>query len=192
MVLQERLYTVDDLQKVANLPENQDKRFELIRGVIIEMPAPSPIYAFISNKFGRYLDEYVEEHDLGYVFGDSCSYVLSESNELVPDASFISKERQPELPLPNQFRLAPDLAVEITSSETSASILQIKVLLYLDTGSKEVWVAYPKAKELQRYRADQPRIVERYRDRDTLSPESLFPGLEISLSDLFTLPDLAA
>jgi Uma2 family endonuclease len=42
------------------------------------------------------------------------------------------------------LRGAPDLAVEVVSSETAAR-LRTKIGLYLKNGSKAVWVVFPEA-----------------------------------------------
>jgi hypothetical protein len=40
MAVQERVYTTEDLRAIEALPENRDKRFELIGGAIYEVPYP--------------------------------------------------------------------------------------------------------------------------------------------------------
>jgi Uma2 family endonuclease len=187
MAVQQRLYTVDDLREMDGVTENADKRFELIRGVIFEMPAPSPIHAYIANKFGRYLDEFVEEHDLGYVFGDSCSYQLSDIDELIPDASFISKARQPSLPLPEAFEIAPDLAIEVVSPSNRPREMLNKVETYLKYGTRQVWVVYPDEKIVDVYRSadDDGLLVQSVGIDDALDGDELLPGFSLAVRRVF-------
>jgi hypothetical protein len=42
MTIQERISTIADLRALEALPENQEKRFELIKGVIYEVAVSKP------------------------------------------------------------------------------------------------------------------------------------------------------
>ena len=71
----------------------------------------------------------------------------------VPDVSYLRKEdlradRDINLPLPG----VPTLAVEIFSPGDEADDLLSKVRTYLAAGTLEVWVIYPKPRELHQYR----------------------------------------
>jgi hypothetical protein len=43
MTVQERVSTIADLRVLESLPENVDKRFELLGGVIYEVPYPTEV-----------------------------------------------------------------------------------------------------------------------------------------------------
>ena len=60
-----------------------------------------------------------------------------------------------------------------------------KIQDYLIEGSEEVWVIYPKLRALHRHLRDDPDNVRIYHEDDTLEPESLFPGLKISIAACF-------
>ena len=62
-----------------------------------------------------------------------------------------------------------------------------KVRDYFDHGSEEVWLLYPKLKELHRYQRQQPDTVHRYSGGDVIDCAPLFPGLTLITSDLFKL-----
>jgi Uma2 family endonuclease len=187
MTFQERLYTTVQLREIENLPENHDKRFELLRGEIYEMAAPSATHPYISNKFGRFLDEYAEEHNSGYAFGDSCSYILSDHDELIPDASFISNQRHSSLPLPIRFNIAPDLAVEVVSPSNRPREMHNKVETYLQHGTKLVWVVYPIEKVIDVYRlADDGGLhVHKMEIDGILDGEDVLPGFTLAVKRVF-------
>ena len=59
----------------------------------------------------------------------------------MPDLSVLNSERL-QRRIEEQLRGAPDLAVEVVSSET-ADRLQTKIRLYFKHGSKSVWSIFP-------------------------------------------------
>lgn len=189
MTLQEQIHTVHDLRELEAQPENADKRFELIHGRIIEKVAPSVTHAYISNKFGRYLDEFIEEHDLGYTFGDSCSYVLDETHEFIPDASFVAKARHPNPPLPQRFHFAPDLAVEVVSPSNRPRQRLDRVETYIRFGTKLVWVVYPDERVVDVYRAAQDPEnglnVRKVEEDGTLDGEDVLPDFTLAVRRVF-------
>lgn len=187
MIAQEKRYTVADLRIIAELPGNEDKRFELISGVLYELLSPSPTHAFIWQRFARYVDEFVEEHDLGYVFGDGCVYTLSDEDELIPDASFVSKARAPELPFPKTFNFAPDLAIEaIPPSNKPRDILK-KMQTYFKYGARLGWVLAPDEPEVDVYRrgADGSLSVHTVGIDDILDGEDVLPSFRLPVRKLF-------
>lgn len=101
-----------------------------------------------------------------------------------PDVAFISSDRLPDGPLPDGFwPLAPDLAVEVVSPSNSAAHMQEKVLQYLDTGSREVWVIQPATRTVEVWRPDTSmRIV---REDGTLDGGDVIPGFRLAIADLF-------
>jgi Uma2 family endonuclease len=190
MELREKLYTVDDLAQLANLPENAEKRFELIDGVIYEVNAPTPLHAYVSAKFYRHFDDYNEEHQLGFAFPDSVSYILYDDKEFIPDASFVSKAKVPGFPLPDEFRFAPDLAVEVVSPSNYPRQILNKVQNYLKYGTKLVWVAYPDEQVVDVYRlAEEGLNLRTFDINSTLEGEDVLPGFRLDVRRVFPSQD---
>ena len=102
------------------------------------------------------------------------------------DTTFIRNERLPA-DLSHAFDGAPDLAVEVISPGNAAADMLAKVRDYLNHGSEEVWLLYPKLKELHRYRRDEVGTVRVYTKSDVIDAAPLFPGLTLAIADLFTL-----
>jgi len=81
MVLRERRYTLADLHEIEQRPENKDKVFELINGEVREVTAPEVIHNYIISMLVRKVGRYLDDHDIGLVFGDNISYTLSNGDE---------------------------------------------------------------------------------------------------------------
>src|SRR5438105_5002987 len=109
MSIQERLYTADDLWQLSNLPENEDKRLELIEGVLYEMPPTGWLHGDVAGEFGAYIRNFVKRHKLGRVTAAETGFILFKNPDpqgkdtvLAPDVGFISAARVPA-ELPEQF-----------------------------------------------------------------------------------------
>src|SRR5579859_3253428 len=139
---QKRQYTSDDLWEWSQLPEYEDRRLELIDGEIIVMSPSSAVPSIVGGVLLRYIGDFVEEHDLGYVSNSEGGFELSTGNTLAPDVGFISKARLPKMP-DRFFQLAPDLAVEVVSPTDSIKKTLRKAAKYLAAGTKLVWIFYP-------------------------------------------------
>jgi Uma2 family endonuclease len=98
-----------------------------------------------------------------------------------PDLSVLRNERltpvNKDLPLG-----APDLAIEVVSSETAAR-LRTKIRLYLRNGSKAVWVVYPEERLIEVHRAiGQVTILE---SDQILEAHGALRGFSIPVSKIF-------
>src|SRR5258708_32109357 len=94
MVVQERLYTAKDLEK---LPDDGN-RYELNRGELIVMPPAKKEHGLVVSQANRLLGNHVVEKDLGEVVAE-IGYLLERDPDTVraPDISFISKARMAPL-----------------------------------------------------------------------------------------------
>lgn len=98
MLVKEQHYTAQELWDIAMLPENVDKRLELIEGEIKEKMAASFIPSVIAGVILGEIYAYLKSNPIGHVTTSDGSYELSETDTFMPDVAFIRKERLPELP----------------------------------------------------------------------------------------------
>jgi Uma2 family endonuclease len=178
--------TAEDLERLQGLPENREKWFELVNGVIYEVIMPSSIHAFVANLIAFFLTRFVLEHDLGYVFTDGCVYKLSNGDELIPDASFVAKERgKPSFAA--KLELAPDLAVEVISPGNTERQMLDKVESYLQCGTKLVWVVYPGARVVDVFtpNPDGSMTLRKVEANGTLEGGDVLPGFTLQVSEIF-------
>jgi Uma2 family endonuclease len=186
MVTREKRYTLDDLRAIEALPENAEKYFELLNGEIYEMPTPTPTHNFATSMFVRRIGRYLDNHDIGYVFGDVTSYTLPNGDELIPDASFVSKERV-SLPFPSKFYFAPDLAIEVMSPSNRGRELLDKAESYLQSGTKLVWIAYfdSRVVDVCHLGDDGELKIRKVDSSGTLDGEDVLPDFKLAVKDIF-------
>jgi Uma2 family endonuclease len=105
--------TAEDL---LALPDDGN-RYELIEGEFIEMSPSSRPHSRDGLRIASKLLIFVEQHDLGEVFGADAGFILRRTpdTDRAPDASYARKERLVELDDESLLPIAPDLAVEVVS-----------------------------------------------------------------------------
>ncbi len=185
MAIHEKLYTVDTFWDLCQEMDS-DSRFELIEGVIHEIPPSSAIPAIVALKIGKFLDNYVEKHRLGFVAGADAGFVMNENTVLSPDVAYISAERLKELP-ERFFPIPPDLAVEVVSPTDSIKVVQRKAVQYLEHGTSVVWIVYPAEKSVDvcTLANDGGLLIHEVQADGILDGRNLLPNLQIALVDIF-------
>ena len=188
MAIQERLYTVDDVWRLSQLPENEFKHFYLIDGELFWDMAPGYWHGRLEILIGHYLLIYAEEHDLGEVTGEVGYYPADDRNTLLaPDVAFISKKVAPADTHEKFVPRMPDLAVEISSPSNTLSELRRKAAVYLANGAELVWLVLPErtGAEVWRMGPDVEPATEFITRDGNLTGEPVLPGFSLNLQRLF-------
>lgn len=91
-IIQERTgpHTRADLAALYDLPENADRRFELINGAIYEVAAASLLHNWIITQLVFLLKTFVDPRRLGIVFGDGAGFDLPNGDSVEPDVAFMA------------------------------------------------------------------------------------------------------
>lgn len=169
-----------------NLPESETKRYELLGGELIMVPSPTTYHQAISRNLEYILLEFVQKHNLGFIYNAPCDVVLSDEDVVQPDIFFISKERSHIITEEN-ISGAPDLVIEILSPATADRDRTYKRTLYARYGVQEYWIVDPDKKEVEvmTLRERGFETVAIYKKEDVLKSK-LLKGLSISLSEVFS------
>lgn len=183
MAMRTRL-TAEDLWRMGSA----DVRRELVDGEVIEMAPAGGVHGRVTGRMASRLAQHVEARGGGEVLAGDVGFVLGLPGDpervRAPDVAFVSAARLPDGRLPVGFvRGAPDLAIEVLSPSDNPVEVQQKVRDYLEAGARLVWVVAPQAATVTVYRPDgSARLV---REPESLDGETVLPGLDIPLSDLF-------
>ncbi len=127
---------------------NDDKRYEVIEGELIELFTPAVIHQRIVKRLFIELTEFVEKRNLGEVFISPIDVVLSDENAFQPDIVFVSKENAGIVKEKAIFG-SPDLVVEVISPSTLKRDTEDKKRLYAKFGVKELWLIFPGEKAVE-------------------------------------------
>jgi len=175
--------TADDLLSMGDIG-----RCELINGELVMMSPAGLAHGMVAMRIGRYLSEFVEEHNLGSVFAAETGFKVHSNPDLVraPDTSFIQKSRLAGKLPKGFFEGAPDLAVEVLSPDDSKREVDKKIKMWLEHGTTSVWLADPASRTIAVYRAGCKPILLEFSNK--LHNEPMLPGFVMILSKVFKQP----
>ncbi len=160
-------------------------RCELLKGEIVFMSPSGSYHAIVAAAIGSFLYDFVQERNLGWVFGAEGGFILHSDPDTVraPDAAFVSADRMPESVPQGFFPGPPDLAVEVLSPFDRASEVFAKVSDWLEAGCRKVWVVDPATRNIAVHSSKAEMRMLHF--SDTLTDEDLLPGFQLEIRRLF-------
>jgi Uma2 family endonuclease len=161
---------------------------EVIDGVVKEISMPQPLHGRVCTKAARFLDEFVDNNQLGIVCSNE-TFVLIRENPLKvrgADVVYWSKAKAPDgVPRQGMITAAPDLCVEVVSPTNTWTEVFTKVGEYLGIGVPAVLVFDPDTFTASVYR-DQPGTPQQVFNRgDTLTLPDVLPGFSVPVARFF-------
>jgi Uma2 family endonuclease len=139
------------LEQYRALPEGPP-HFEFEEGELIPMTSPAPEHQTIVMLMGYRLWEFVRQQKSGEVFMEVDVY-LPDGRAYIPDLSFLSTDRLHLVnPEDRKIHGAPDLAVEVTSSEPERDRVH-KFRVYYDNGVPWYWIVDTATLAIEEYHA---------------------------------------
>ena len=161
-------------------PERNEngRRTELIRGIVIEKMSKSPLHSSISRRLFRLLQAALPEH---FTLLRDDPLTLADS-EPEPDLAIVrGEERDFATRHPSTAALVIEVAV------TSAAEDRSLASLYAEAGVEEYWIVLPAARRVEVHRHPEAGA---YRDKsvveaDTTLECAAIPAIHIRLAELF-------
>ena len=181
-----KLITADELLTMPHYEGRNDIRLALIRGELIKMSPTGGTHGVLCARIATQITNFVDEHDLGVVFGAETGFIVERDPDTVigADVAFVSHERMKEVENLEKFLpFAPDLAVEVLSPGNTVQEMDEKITRNFAAGSRAVWVFKPKQRAVAVYRS--PFDVRILGEQDTLDGGEVLPGFTLALSKLF-------
>lgn len=182
MSIAEALLTV---KEYAETPED-DRRTELVRGRIVELPPPKPLHGRICYRVASIVGRYVDANDLGTMLINDAGIITRRNPDSVrgADVAYYSYARMPRGPLADTYPdVSPDLVIEVRSPADRWRDIHSKVAEYLTIGVLDVCVLDPDTKSAHLYYPDQPNRTLGP-DDDLTFPEC-FPDFRVGIATLF-------
>ena len=179
----EKILTAEDLLK---LPRGTF-RYELIEGELKQMSPAGHDHGRIAMELSAPLHQYVKANKLGKVYAET-GFILRTDPDTVraPDIAFIRQERVAKVGRSKGYwKGAPDLAVEVISPSNSVGELEDKIRMWLEAGTRLVWVISPRLSTVTVYRS--LTEVETLTEKDVLSGGNIIPGFEFPVAELFAI-----
>jgi len=171
--------TLVTVREFLELPEPEGQRMELIGGEVVTMGQGGVPHEVVKSKTNRVLTAWLLENPIGEVFNESM-FQVDAQNCLIPDVSVLRTRHIPPGST-GSIQGAPEVAIEVVSSETAAH-LEKKIDLYLAHGSKSVWVVFPEHRIVRTFNVSgQSRKFEQ---NQTLEDVAL-PGFRVPVTAIF-------
>lgn len=164
---------------------SDDKRWEIIGGEAFLMASPT-------SRHQRLLTELLVQlhsHFKGKrceVFPAPMDVVLSEEDVVQPDLLVVCDAKKITR---THIEGAPDLVVEIVSSESGLRDRMLKLNLYARSGVKEYWIVtpWPSTIEVLVLQGQKYQVHQVFGKNDTLV-SATFSDLQVPLAEAFTFP----
>ncbi len=177
-------YTVEDYERIPD-----EKRVELIDGVIYDMAAPTVAHQIIAGMI------YAELLSCATVHGMACEPLISPVDVQL-DCDMYTMVQPDVLILCDLKKLqrgrvygAPDFVVEILSESTKKKDIGIKYLKYRNAGVREYWIIYPDERKILVYYFENDTVPKIFGENDKV-PVLISNGLcEVDFSKIFTRID---
>jgi Uma2 family endonuclease len=169
--------TVEEYHRLDEFNEN-GRRTELIRGIVIEKMSKSPLHRTLSTILFRLLALQVTK---GLSIWKEEPLTLADS-EPEPDISIVLGT---EKDFTESHPTTAELAVEVAVS--SASLDRENAALYAEAGVKEYWIVLGGERTVEVYRQPVGGKYQRmqiYKSGETIACTCL-PGVQVQLSELF-------
>lgn len=162
-------------------------RYELVNGVLKKTSPAGGEHGRIGLFLGAHLLMYVNDHNLGYVYGAETGFILTANRDtvLAPDVAFVSRGRAATIGDDRKFvPLAPDLVGEVLSPGDTYSETDVKIAQWLEAGTRAVLLVDPRRKTVTVYRVDSEPVV--FNVNDALEVPEIVPGWSLPVAKVFT------
>jgi Uma2 family endonuclease len=182
-----KLITADEFWDFVNRPENENRRFELIRGEVKEMSRPRHPHGRLTIRIGFVLERYAEQVGKGYVVSDS-GLVLAQNPDSVvgPDVAYYTDTSDFGEIDPKWAETPPVLVVEVRSPTDRPNTLIAKIRDYLRNGVKVVWLVDYEDRTVSVFRVNVTPDV--FAESQELTGGDELPGFSCRVSEFFRMP----
>lgn len=168
----------------AALPDN-GQRYEIVNGVLVMTPAPSPEHQSISVRLSHYLFVHAELADLGRVFTGPIDVDLGPKNVFQPDVVVVLNAHLDRIQK-KKIVGAPNLVVEVASASTAIFDRLTKYEAYARAGIAEYWIVKPASRtiEVMVLEVGEYRSLGIFSGQATL-PSRVVPALPVRVEQFF-------
>src|SRR5580698_1741284 len=170
-------------EQFDNYPFEEDKRYELDEGELIEMTRPAYKHNSVMARLHGALFKFFERNPIGEALLSENLYALAPNTRRAPDLAVIMGNRHAELENATVIPIIPEIAVEILSPSETPRMIHRKLKQYFDAGVKEVWLIDPDVREIEIWAGT--KLPDRALAAGDVLASRLLPGFELALEDLF-------
>jgi len=181
MAIAQRRLTLDEF---LVLPEEEPALELEPDGTVIQKVSPKGQHSRLQLALCERINRFAENRRLALAFPELRA--IFGGAAYVPDVAVYRWERIPRLPdgkVANDFRLPPDVAIEVVSSEQSPNALVRRCVWYTANGVQVALLVDPADESVLLFRQDAaPRAL---RGPDPIDLADVLPGFQLTAGELF-------
>jgi Uma2 family endonuclease len=168
----------------AALPDD-GQRYEIVNGVLVMAPAPTPGHQASILRLSHYLFVHVELAGLGRVLTGPIDVELGPKNVFQPDVLVLLNAHIDKV-AEKKIIGAPDLMVEVASPSTATFDRFTKYDIYARAGVTEYWIVNVERRtvEVMVLEGDKYHSLGIFRGQQTL-PSQIVPHLPVHVEQFF-------
>ena len=170
-------------EEFDNYPFEEDKRYELDEGELIEMTRPAYRHNRVLSKLTGELYIYFKDHPIGEALLSENLYALSPNTRRSPDVAIILGDRYDELKNAKVIPIIPEIAVEVLSPSETTRMIHRKLKQYFAAGVQEIWLVDPESREVEIWTG--ASLPDRALTNEEELTSKLLPGFRVPLASLF-------
>lgn len=175
--------TVLTAQEFDNYPFEEDKRYELDEGELIEMTRPTYKHNRVLGYLFVELTVYFRRTRAGQALISENLYALSPNTRRAPDVAVILGDRHEELKNAKVIPVIPEIVAEVLSPTETPRMIHRKLKQYFAAGVKEVWLIDPDVREIEIWKGS--RLPDPVLAVGDVLASALLPGFALPLEELF-------
>jgi Uma2 family endonuclease len=162
---------------------------ELVEGILVEK-AMGFRSEYIAYWIGYLIAAFLEENNIGAVFGSQAPIRFRLNLVLIPDVGFIrwdSVEDTDVIENPSGafLEVPPDLAVEVLSPGNTRKEMDTKLKEYAKARVELVWYVDPERNEVDVYPKGSAKRKKTFGINDTLDGGEVLPGFTLPVAKIF-------
>jgi len=183
-----KLMTADDFIEWCSRPENTDRRFELVRGKVIEVPPPTKIHGVVSANIAYVLGGYIRQRGAGYITINDAGTLIERDPDTVrgPDVAYFTDADSFKDLHPKYGEQPPILAVEVLSPNDRINRVLSKIDDYVNNGVRLVWLVDPEDKSVRVFRLGSKPFTQGA--DEVIEGGDALPDFRCPLNEFFRLP----
>ena len=161
-------------------------RRELILGEVVELNQPGRRHGTIQAEITYLLKAFLRETGCPAEVMTATGYRLTLGPDTVraPDVAVVSAARAAgHEDVIGYLPFAPDLAVEVVSPSDSFTDVEAKARMWLEHGSRMVWVVEPQSRRVMIYESGRDR--RELTEHELLGAGGILPGFSVPVAELF-------
>ncbi len=170
-------------EEFDNYPFEEDKRYELDEGELIEMTRPAYRHNRVLKNLQFELESFLRRTRVGELLISENLYALAPLTRRAPDVAVILGDRQRELEGAKVIPIIPEIVVEVLSPSEKPHKIHRKLKQYFEAGVKEAWLIDPEDHTVEIWTG--PTLPDHALGGNATLESPLLPGFALPLSDLF-------